>query len=546
MGILDILEAVLAGPEPQQAQQQQRGQSRGRSEPRRRLPALEPIPDQNQGGIAGAMKAVVQVVALKQGMMGGMTSAWTGSGTIVHPQGIILTNCHVANPHAMGMSSPKADRLAIALTERSDRAPAISYFADLVNYEPSLDLAVLRIIADAQGRRVNNLNLPCVPLGNSDELDLGHKLAILGYPGIGGETVTFTSGNVSGFTSESGVRDHRAWIKTDATISGGNSGGTAVNESGQLVGVPTQAAAGTGVTPVDARPVLDTNNDGRVDRRDTPMAIGGFINGLRPVNLAIPLLEDAGMRIGDRRSQPLAEALPQHEPQRSSGFDWSRKIESPEFQHLVFSQDLTEDGRPINPAQHIKEPVAEIFATFEYDGMRNGQPWSAVWINSGNIIIEQKEPWDDGEQGTKTVKLSNRNGIPAGEYHLVLGIGGEVELEGKIHVSERVDDTDSEVSGQVVDNRSGRGIDGALVIVLRPDASLRHFLQTRSENDVETSTETGNDGRFTLPQQLPKGQSYSLVVAARGYEPITVDAALRIGTTAPEQADIGQIEMQRD
>ncbi len=546
MGILDILEAVLAGP-VQKQQQQHRSPSSGASTSRRRLPALEPIPDHiSDSGVGGAMKAVVQIVALKKGMMGGMTSAWTGSGTIVHPQGIILTNCHVANPNAMGMSSPKADRLAIAITERSDRAPAISYFADLVNYEPSLDLAILRIIADAKGRKIGNLNLPCVPLGDSDHLDLGHKLAILGYPGIGGETITFTSGNVSGFTSESGVRDRRAWIKTDATISGGNSGGSAVNDSGQLVGIPTQAAAGPGVSPVDARPVLDTNHDGRVDQRDTPMAIGGFINGLRPINLAIPLLKDAGMRINNNREAPITDTLPQHEPKRSSGFDWSRKIETPEFKHLVFSRELTDDGRPINPAQHVREPVDEVYATFEYDAMRNGSPWSAVWMNNGNIIIEQNDAWDDGEQGSKTVKISNRNGVPAGEYHLVLGMGGEVALEGKMYVSERIDDTDSEVAGQIVDSRSGHGINGALVIVLRSQASLRHFLQTRSENDVETSTETGSDGRFRLPQQLPKGQSYSLVVAARGFEPITVDGALRIGATAPEQADIGQIEMQRD
>jgi hypothetical protein len=38
------------------------------------------------------------VVALRQGFLGGMSSAWTGSGTIIDPSGIILTNCHVASP----------------------------------------------------------------------------------------------------------------------------------------------------------------------------------------------------------------------------------------------------------------------------------------------------------------------------------------------------------------------------------------------------------------------------------------------------------------
>ncbi len=547
MGILDILEAVLAGPQQQQSRSKSSRPSSSSSPRRRKLPALEPMPEMGStGGISSAMKAVVQVVALKEGMMGGMSSIWTGSGTIVHPQGIILTNCHVAHPRAMGMSSPAADRMAIAVTDRSDKAPAISYFADIVNYEPELDLAVMRIIADARGRRVDRLNLPFVSIGDSDHLELGDKISIFGFPGIGGETITFTSGNVSGFTSEERVRDRRAWIKTDATISGGNSGGTAVNKSGQLIGIPTQAAAGAGIKPVDARPVLDTNRDGRVDQRDTPMTVGGFINGLRPVNLAIKLLEDAGMRFNSDRSAPLEDSLPKHEPKKSSGFDWNRRVEKPEFGHLVFSRQITDDGRPIHPNQQFKRPVDEIFASFEFDGMKNGTPWSYVWMSDGKIIIEQNDKWDDGNEGSKSVKISNRNGIPAGEYHMVLGIGGEIALEGKMVVTEQVDDSDSEVSGEIVDEQTGRGIDGALVIVLKPGASMRRFLQSREERYVESSTETKSDGSFTLPDQLPKGESYSLVVAARGYEPITVDGALRIGPTAPEHAEIGKIPMTRD
>ncbi|HUN24526.1 MAG TPA: serine protease, partial [Anaerolineales bacterium] len=197
--------------------------------------------------IESSMHAVVQVVALQQGMFGGAQPAWTGSGTIVHPSGIILTNCHVANPRAMGMSAPEANALAIAITQSADAAPKISYLADIVTYSAELDLAILRVTSTADGRRVSNLNLPFLPVGDSDALDLGDKLFIMGYPGIGGNTITFTTGAVSGFTSEEGIRSPRAWIKTDATIAGGNSGGTALNASGQLVGVPTQAAAGANI-----------------------------------------------------------------------------------------------------------------------------------------------------------------------------------------------------------------------------------------------------------------------------------------------------------
>ena len=80
---------------------------------------------------------------------------------------------------------------------------------------------------------MQNLNLPAIELGDSDSLNLGDRISIFGYPGIGGETVTYTSGNVSGFGGEPGVRESRAWIKTDATIAGGNSGGTAGDAAGR-------------------------------------------------------------------------------------------------------------------------------------------------------------------------------------------------------------------------------------------------------------------------------------------------------------------------
>jgi S1-C subfamily serine protease len=136
------------------------------------------------------------------------------------------------------------------------------------------------------------LNLPVVPLGDSDALAIGDDLIILGYPGIGGATITLTSGKVAGFTAQGGLGD-RAFIKTSATIAGGNSGGLAANTAGELVGIPTQLGYGGDDQFVDCRVLVDTNGDGRVDERDDCVPTGGFINALRPVNLALPLIERA-------------------------------------------------------------------------------------------------------------------------------------------------------------------------------------------------------------------------------------------------------------
>ena len=165
-------------------------------------------------------------------------------------------------------------------------------------------------------------------------------------------------------------------------------------------------------------------------------------------------------------------------------------------------------------------------------------------MSDGKVIIEQKERWDLGEEGRKTVKISNRRGVPDGEYNLVLGIDEEIALEGKMVVGSAVDESDSEVAGRIVDERSRRGVAGALVIVLKPRVSIREFLQSRQESDVIASVESDQEGNFKLPEQLPKGQAYGLVIAARGYKPLTVDGALRLGPGAPEKAHVGDIELE--
>jgi hypothetical protein len=486
------------------------------------------------------MKGVVQVVALRQGFLGGMSPAWTGSGTIVHPSGLILTNCHVANPRAMGMSAPPADVLAIAITERSDEAPALTYVAQIVAQSPEVDLAVFRIVSRLDKKSVSGANLPYVEVGDSDAIELGDTLAIFGYPGIGGETVTFTSGSVSGFTHQAELRERRAWIKTDATIAGGNSGGTAVDRDGRLIGIPTQAAAGSEVTPVDARPVVDTNRDGRIDERDTPMAVGGFINGLRPINLARPLLQAAGMSGTGQLTQPSSipqQVTPQPQAQTAGGAMISA---------LVFSGSISQDGRPINPAAVIPSGSKQMFATFTYSGMRNGLKWSQVWALNGQKIVAKDDSWSDGASGRKTLSLTNSSGLPDGQYHLVIALQGQVVAEGSVVVGRQAEDTDTEISGTVVDEQTGRGIPDAMVIALRPGARVNDFVQQQRKDLIYSMAKTDRQGRFTFPNQLPKGQAYGLVVIARGFTDMAIESALRVSAHTPERAQINPIPLQRE
>lgn len=504
--------------------------------------------------VENTLPAVVQIVALRQGFLGNLSSAWTGSGTVVDPRGIILTNCHVANPRAMGMPAPPADKLAVAITERSDEPPVLTYIAEIVQQSPQMDLAVLQIVSHIDGKSVSNLNLPSLSIGDSDALELGDILSIFGYPGIGGETVTFTSGSVSGFTRQEDVTKGRAWIKTDATIAGGNSGGTAVNSEGQLVGIPTQAAAGTNVSPVDARPVVDTNRDGRIDDRDTPMAIGGFINGLRPVNLAKPMLQKAGVGSTSSRGTARTKApVAEQKEEKPGGLKSLRKGKSsapapakaagPTFTNLVFSDQVTRDGRPINPTAMLSGERKQVFASFEFSGMQNGEEWAQAWAIDGKTALQDAAKWSDGENGRKTIVLSSRNNLPDGKYHLVLTVGKQVLAQGEVTVGRQVEDTDTEISGQVIDKESNKGISGALVIALKPGVRASDFVREQRPDMAFTSTKTDRNGRFTFVKQLPKGQAYGLIVVARGYRDMAIESALRISPQSPERAQIYPIPM---
>ena len=268
----------------------------------RSTPSTGPTP---QASRRVPFRAVVQIVALDaQG-----DPAWSGSGTIISPDGLILTNAHIVEPFAP--DEPAIDRLLILMTDREDEPPRPRYFAQVVQVDEDLDLAVVRITHDLDDNPVDPdaLHLPFVPLGSAQDLRLGDELIILGYPGIGGDTITLSKGVVAGFTEEEPYGP-RAFIKTTATLAGGNSGGAALNARGELVAIPTQVGAGTDEAEVvDCRVLVDTNGDGVVDDNDTCVPIGGFINALRPVDLARPLVEAARQGAVARPSpKPPAEA----------------------------------------------------------------------------------------------------------------------------------------------------------------------------------------------------------------------------------------------
>jgi Do/DeqQ family serine protease len=139
-----------------------------------------------------------------------------GSGVIVDPSGIVVTNHHVIE---------SAETVRISLADKRE------FDADVLLRDPRSDLAVLRI-KDGQEK------FPAVELGNSDETEVGDIVLAIGNPFGVGQTVT--QGIVSAVArTQVGVSDYQFFIQTDAAINPGNSGGALVDLAGRVVGINT-------------------------------------------------------------------------------------------------------------------------------------------------------------------------------------------------------------------------------------------------------------------------------------------------------------------
>ncbi|MDO8616875.1 MAG: serine protease [Dehalococcoidia bacterium] len=368
-------------------------------------------------GVADLAKAVVQIRALDRSG----DTVWHGSGTIISPEGLILTNAHVVDDRF-----DEYDELGVAMTTKTDEPPELKYVAEIAAVDYGLDLAVIRIVSDLDGNRVDEV-FPSVPIGDSENVDIGDSIRILGYPGIGGETITFTNGVVSGFTAERSVGG-RAWIKTDATIAGGNSGGLAVDPNGRLIGVPTIAGSGSeSAAFVDCRLITDTNRDGVVDESDTCVPVGGFINGLRPVNLAQPLI--AAVEAGrDYVSEIGADETP------APNF----RADDVLISNMVFADGVTELDEPTNVVETLPAGAERACAFWDYEGMQDGVSWEAVWYVDGTLNEEGSvidDTWVGGESGNWWVCLvDEQDGLADGLYEVIISVDGEARGSNVIFV----------------------------------------------------------------------------------------------------------------
>lgn len=146
-----------------------------------------------------------------------------GSGVIVDPSGVIVSNHHVVGG---------ADEIRVVLQDRRE------FLAEVIFSDEESDLAVLKVDGSQ--------DLPSLDLRDSDTLEVGDLVLAIGNPFGVGQTVT--SGIISALARPGGTRARGSgyFIQTDAAINPGNSGGALIDMTGRLVGVNTAIVSRSG------------------------------------------------------------------------------------------------------------------------------------------------------------------------------------------------------------------------------------------------------------------------------------------------------------
>lgn len=241
------------------------------------------------------------------------TATAEGSGVIISSDGYILTNNHVINSSSSSSSSSsyyelgKANSINVYLYNDDTAYPAT-----IVGTDQQTDLAVIKI---------DKSDLTAAELGDSDTIQVGEWCMAIGNP-LGMKS-SVTSGSISALNRQVTDSDGKTYtlIQTDAAINSGNSGGALVNSKGQVIGINTLKASGTGVEglgfaiPINStksitndliqykkviRPYIGiTGSDisqSTIDANPTAkLVIGAYVRSVTEYSPA----EKAGLKIGD-------------------------------------------------------------------------------------------------------------------------------------------------------------------------------------------------------------------------------------------------------
>jgi Do/DeqQ family serine protease len=316
-----------------------------------------------------------------------------GSGVMVDPSGLVVTNVHVIEG---------ADQVKVSLSDKRE------FEAEIVLKDSRSDLAVLRL-KDAHEK------FPTLDFANSDQLMVGDVVLAIGNPFGVGQTVTH--GIISALArTQVGITDYQFFIQTDAAINPGNSGGALVDMTGRLAGINTAIYSRSGgsqgigfAIPANMVRVVvaSAKSGGKAVKRPW---LGAKLQAVTP---------------------EIAESLGLHSP--SGALVASVVANSPAARAGLKSSDLITsiDGQAVDDPNAFDYRFAThpLGGTSEIDIQRGGKPYrinvpleTAPDVGRNELVLTSRSPF----QGAK---VSNISPAVADELHLDADTEGVVVTE---------------------------------------------------------------------------------------------------------------------
>ncbi len=177
------------------------------------------------------MNPTVKVTSYKKLFIDQVVAYGSGSGTVVSPDGIVITNHHVIFDDD---EFKPLDGFEVCITFAVKDEPVCQYTARLIAQDKDMDIALLKINEkDVFGNALPALKFLDYQSNIAPKEET--EITVVGYPGSGGETITITKGQISGFEKF----NERNYFKTDTDFDHGSSGGTALDPQGNYIGIPT-------------------------------------------------------------------------------------------------------------------------------------------------------------------------------------------------------------------------------------------------------------------------------------------------------------------
>ena len=305
------------------------------------------------------------------------------SGTLISADGLIVTNAHGAMPGRQCAG----DVIIVALNVDLDEPPIPKYRAEIAGAAENLDIALLRITRELDGRLIARDSLPVLPyveVGDSSQVEIDDNLLMVGYPELGNQAVSVERGTVIAFIAEP-VAGGVAWFKTRAELPGTMAGGGAYDSSGRLVGIPANAPIAGNAD--NCRYISDTNGDSLVNSSDACVPIGDFISAIRPAHLAQSAIRGARLELEVGLVTASADAPDSRQ--------------APVISRLFFASAVT-DGMPSTVVPALPANTRALYLFFDYANMSPEAVYELRVTRDGvpdSVFSLPPLRWSGGESG---------------------------------------------------------------------------------------------------------------------------------------------------